>query len=271
VAQTGARQRVVPLALTATDDEIVAGIRSAIDPRRTRLAIIDLITSATARLLPVERIAAVLRDAGVPLLVDGAHAPGMLPLRIDALGADFFVGNLHKWAFAPRSTAILTVAPEWRPAIRPLAVSWHQLEGFPANVESSGTLDYTGWLAAPSGLFVLNSLGAERVRAHNAALARYAQQVVGAALGLDGAQLPEPGGRLSMRLVPLPVELPATNAMAVGLRDRISDELAAEVAVNAWRGRLLLRLSAQVYNRPEEYDRLAAGLPDVLAREIGEH
>jgi isopenicillin-N epimerase len=242
--------------LTASPDEIVAAVRAAVEPSRTRLVIVDLVTSSTARLMPVARITQALQGTGVPLLVDGAHGPGALPLQVDALGADFFVGNLHKWAFAPRSTALLTVAPQWRTRIRPLVVSWAEPEGFLSNVEEAGTLDYTAWLAAPSGVFVLRTLGLDRVRAHNAALARYGQQVVGAALGLD--DLPDPGGPLPMRLIPLPVNADA--AAAVRLRDRISDELRAEVAVNSWHGRLLIRLCAQFYNRPEEYDRLAEGL-----------
>jgi isopenicillin-N epimerase len=269
VAATGARERVVPVELTAADDEIVSAVTAAVDPSRTRLVIIDLVSSPTARRLPVERIAAALRPTGVPLLVDGAHGPGMMPLAIDALGADFFVGNLHKWAFAPRGTAILSVAPRWRSRMMPRVVSWAQPEGFPRSVESQATIDYTGWLAAPTGLFMLRTLGAERVWAHNSALVRYGQHVVGAALGVPGGQLPDPGGPMSMRVVPLPPSPgePRTDEDAHVLRDRIADRLGVSVAVNQWRGRLLLRLCAQVYNRADEYDRLAEALPDLLAED----
>jgi isopenicillin-N epimerase len=265
VTATGARERIVPLDLAATDDEIVA----AVDPSRTRLVIVDLITSPTARRMPVEGIAAALRPTGVPLLVDGAHGPGMMPLSIKALGADFFVGNLHKWAFAPRGTALLTVGAKWRSAMVPRVVSWAQPDGYPHNVEFQATADYTGWLAAPAGVFLLRTLGQERVWTHNAELARYAQHVVGTALGLSDGQLPDPGGPVSMRVLPLPVPVPAGDpelaARAFALRDRIADRLKVSVSVNAWRGRLLLRLCAQVYNHADEYDRLAEALPGLLA------
>jgi isopenicillin-N epimerase len=264
VAATGADLKIVPVPLTAGAQEIVAAIRNAVTPGRTKLVIVDLITSPTARLLPVVEIAQALRSSGIPLLVDGAHGPAAVPLEVDALGADFFVGNVHKWGFAPRSTAILTVAAAWRDRIRPVVVSWAHPDGYPANVEFGGTLDYTAWLAAPTGLFTLRTLGAERIRAHNDALARYGQHVVGRALGLDPAELPDPGGPLPMRLIPLPPNGSVGPAAAVRLRDRISDELRAEVAVNAWQDRLLLRLCAQVYNRPDEYERLAEGLPKLL-------
>jgi isopenicillin-N epimerase len=263
IEDAGAAIRTVPVGLTASDEEIVAGVLGAVDPSRTRLVVLDLIASSTARRMPVEAVARALRETGVPLLVDAAHAPGMLP--IDALDADFVVGNLHKWAFAPRGTAILAVAPRWRPAIRTRVVSWAQPAGFPRHIEEHGTADYTAWLAAPTGLFTLRTLDPERVRRHNADLAAYGQRTVGAALGLSAAELPDPGGPVAMRIVPLPPRLPGTIEAAVALRDRISDELRTEVAVNPFRGRLLLRVAAQVYNDTEEYDRLAAKLPDLLA------
>src|SRR5439155_17705772 len=123
VAAAGARLRLVTIPLDATDEQIVAAVREAATPGRTRLVIVDLITSPTARLVPVTNIAEALRGKGIPLLVDGAHGPGSVPLEVTALGADFFVGNVHKWAFAPRSTAILTVTPSWRVRIRPLPPS----------------------------------------------------------------------------------------------------------------------------------------------------
>lgn len=265
--RTGTDARTVAVALTATDDEAVAAIRAAIRPGRTRLLIVDQITSPTARLLPTAAIVAAAREAGVPVLVDAAHAPGMLPLRVADVGADFWIGNLHKWGYAPRGTAVLVVAPEWRPRIEPLVVSWDQEAGFPLSVESQATLDYTPWLAAPTGLYTLRTLGLDRVRAHNAALAAYGQWVVGAALGVAPADLPDPGGPgIAMRIIPLPSPVAGNFADATALRQRIADELATEVAVNAWAGRGWLRLCGQVYNHAEEYDRLARELPALLAQ-----
>ncbi|MFB9234312.1 aminotransferase class V-fold PLP-dependent enzyme [Plantactinospora siamensis] len=264
--RAGAVYRTLAVPLTATDDEWVAAIRSELRPGRTRLLVVDQLTSPTARLLPTAAISAAARSMDVPVLVDAAHAPGMLPTAVREVGADFWVGNLHKWAYAPRGTALLAVAERWRSRIEPLVVSWEQDAGFPLSVEYQATLDYTSWLAAPTGLFTLRTLGLDAVREHNTALAAYGQQVVGAALGLEPAQLPPPGGpSVAMRIVPLRRGLASTIDDARALRQRISDELATEVAVNAWGGRGYLRLSAQVYNRAEEYDRLAERLPSMLA------
>jgi isopenicillin-N epimerase len=265
--RAGATQRVVPLPLTATDDQTVAAIEEAITPGRTRLVIVDQVASPTARVMPVVRIAAATRRRDVPLLVDGAHAPGTHGIPVETIGADFWVGNLHKWMFAPRPTALLSVAPSWRDQMEPPVVSWHDSDGFPNRLEMAGTLDYTSWLAAPTGLFVMRQIGVERLRAHNTALAAYGQRVVGAALGLRSPEeLPQPGGTTpSMRVLPLPTGVATTEDAAHELRTRIAEELRVILPVMCWRGRGLLRLSAQIYNHPDEYDRLAAGLPRVLA------
>lgn len=260
----GVRTRTVQVPVTATDTELVGRVRTALTPR-TRLLIVDHITSPTARLLPVPALIAAAREHGIPVLVDGAHAPGMVPLELAALGADFWVGNLHKWAYAPRGTALLCVAPAWRDRIEPLVVSWEQDSGFPARVEFQATQDYTAWLSAPVGLFTLRTLGLDAVRRHNAALAAYGQRVVGEALGLAPTDLPDPGDPLvSMRIVPLPPGIAETVPDAVALRQRIADRLATNVAVNPCGGRGYLRLSGQVYNRATEYERLAEGLATAL-------
>lgn len=262
--RTGALLRMAPVPVAASDAELVDAVRAAFTSR-TRLLIVDHVTSPTARLMPVTRLVGLARERGIPVLVDGAHAPGMLPLEVTALGCDFWVGNLHKWAYAARGTALLYAAPPWRDRLEPLVVSWEQDSGFPARVEWQATSDYTSWLSAPAALFTLRTLGPEAVRRHNAALAAYGQRVVGAALKVASANLPDPGSAaVSMRIVPLPPGVADTAEGAAELSRRVADRLAAMVAVNACRGRGYLRLSAQVYNRPEEYERLADGLPALL-------
>ncbi|GIF02921.1 aminotransferase class V-fold PLP-dependent enzyme [Actinoplanes siamensis] len=264
--RTGATVRTVAVPLGASSAETVSRVRTALRPGRTRLLIIDQLTSATATLMPVKQIVAAARAQGIPVLVDAAHVPGMLPVDVDDIGADFWAGNLHKWAWAPRGTSLLVVAKEWRRRIDPLVVSWEHDRGFPASVESHGTADYTPWLAAPAGVFAMRTLGLDAIRRHNAALVAYGQRVVGSALGLDPADLPDPGGPgVSMRIVPLPAGLATTVPEAHALRQHIADKLGVETQMTAWGGRGLLRLSAQIYNRPEEYHHLADRLPALLS------
>ncbi|GIJ65172.1 aminotransferase class V-fold PLP-dependent enzyme [Virgisporangium ochraceum] len=295
--ETGALVREVPIRLDATDDDVVAALRAAMSGR-TRLVALDLITSPTARLMPVAAVHAALRGTGVPMFVDAAHAPGVIS---NPAPAEFWVGNLHKWAYAPRGTALLHVAARWRGRVRTPVVSWREAEGFPGSLEFSGVTDPTAWLAAPVGTYVLRTLGLDRVRHHNAALAAYAQATVGAALGHTPDSLPTPtgpptgtaptgtaptstgtrgrpasgtpgspaegtpgSGALPMRIVPLPAGIASTPDDAMLLRRRIADELQTEVQVSSWRNRGFLRLSANIYNLADEYDRLAERLPAFL-------
>jgi isopenicillin-N epimerase len=255
----------VEVPLTADDDTLVDRILSRVT-RRTRLVVLDQVTSATARLLPLDRLVGPLRAEGVAVLVDGAHAPGMLPLDVAALGADFWVGNLHKWAGAPRGTALLSVHPRWRSSMRTFVVSWSEDAGFPASFEHTGTTDPTGWLAAPTGLHTLSTFGWPALRQRNAGLVAWGQRVIAASIGADLAGLPV-HPTVSMRVVPLPGGVASTPAAAQALQTRIATEASCEVAVAAWRGQGLLRVSGQAYNRTTDYVRLADALPGILATE----
>lgn len=262
--RTGASRRVARVPLAPDDDAAVEAVLDAVTGR-TRLVIVDHITAATARVLPVRRIVEAVRArAGdrVAILVDAAHAPGILAEPVTAIDADFWVGNLHKWAYAPRGTALLSVAPRWRERIQSLVVSWSQEAGFPGSMEWVGAHDYTPWLAAPTGLFVLRSLGLDAVRRHNTALAEHGQALLAEALH---ATIPPRTG-LPMTVVPLPPGVAADPPSATALRRRISDELTTEVGLAAWRGQGFLRLSAQVYNREDDFQRLVEGLPSLLRR-----
>ena len=262
-ADTGATVTEVAVPLVATDDEVVGLLTGAVRPGRTRFAIVDQITSPTAKLFPVARIATALREKGVTVVVDGAHAPGMLPVDVTAIGADFWYGNLYKWAYTPRPAAALVVAEQHRSRVRPLVVSWESNAGFPAAVEYGGTLDYTSFLAAPTGLHFLHTLDPVRVRRHNADLAAYGQRVIAAALGVDRAELTG-SDEVAMRIIPLPPGTATDRDSAERLRTDIAAVLGFEVAISPWHGRGYLRVSGQIYNRGEEYDQLAAALPTLL-------
>ena len=261
-ARAGARLDTVHVPLDADDAGAAAAVLGAVTAT-TRLAVLDQITSPTARRLPLVELVPALQDRGVAVLVDGAHAPGQLAVDVGRTGADFWTGNLHKWAFAARGTAVLHVQPRWRARTLPLVASWGEGGGFPAAFADTGTDDLTAWLAAPRALRVLERLGPDRLRRHNVELAVAGQREVAAALGLDGALLPRDAA-VSMQLVPLPDGLVTDDASAAALQERIAERARVEVAVTTWAGRGFLRLSAQAYNAPADYRRLAADLPSLL-------
>jgi isopenicillin-N epimerase len=260
--ERGAVVDTVHVPLAATDDDVVDAVLGQVTDR-TRLVVLDHVTSPTARRLPLDTLVPALQERGAAVLVDGAHAPGMLDLDLARIGADFYVGNLHKWACAARGTAVLHAAARWRPALRPLVASWGEAEGFPLAFDETGTEDPTPWLSAPRALRLLGQLGLDRLRRHNVELAVAGQEEVARAIGVPAADLPRDPA-VSMQLVPLPDGIAATRESAAALQDRIGEESAVEVAVTCWDGRGFLRLSAHAYNAPADYRRLAAELPSVI-------
>ena len=146
----------------------------------------------------------------------------MLAVDLDRLGADFWVGNLHKWCCAPRGTAVLHAAERWRPTLRPLVASWGEADGFPLAFDDTGTEDPTAWLSAPRALRVLERLGLDRLRRHNVELAVAGQLEVAEALDVAPADLPRDAA-VSMQLVPLPEGMATSVEDADALQDRIGD------------------------------------------------
>ena len=154
----GARIVVVPIPVPFDcPDTLLTRMISAIT-RRTRLAVFDHITSAGGIVLPIKEMAALCRDRGVPVVVDGAHAPGQISLDVSQLGVDWYVGNLHKWAFAAKGTAVIWCASKRQPFLHPTSISHSLDKGFTAEFDYCGTRDNSPWLAAPAAADYLESL-----------------------------------------------------------------------------------------------------------------
>lgn len=257
-----ARVDTVHVPLEADDEEVTEAVLGAVH-ERTRLVVLDQVTSPTARRLPLVSLVPALQSRGVAVMVDGAHAPGMLAVDVGRIGADFWFGTLHKWACAPRGAAVLHAGERWRHVLMPLVASWGEEHRFPRAFDDVGSDDLTSWLSAPRALRVLDRLGLDRVRQHNVELAVSGQREVAESLGVDPSDLPRDPA-VSMQLVPLPAGLVTDTAEAAALQARIGEEAAVEVAVTTWAGRGFVRLSAAAYNAPADFRRLAADLPSLL-------
>lgn len=259
--RTGATRVVAEVPVESTNDEVVQLVAARCS-ERTRLLVVDQITSPTARRFPVQKLAALGHEVGAAVLVDGAHAPGMLPVDVPGIGADFWVGNLHKWPCAPAGTGALWVAPHHQEGLLPLVASAGD-QTFPACFEWMGTNDLSAWAAAPAALELLGSLGWDRVRAHNETLVRWGQMTVAEALGVPFDQLRHDPG-LSLAIVPLPAGLAATREEVQALQGYLARK-GVEAQLPGWGGRMTIRLSAHVYNQPSDYERLAAAARNLLA------
>jgi isopenicillin-N epimerase len=250
----GAKTRTIVLPHPISGPEQVADvIESAITPQ-TRVAIIDHITADTALILPVAEIAARCRQRGVATLVDGAHGPGAIPLDIPALGVDWYAGNLHKWAWSPRSSGILWVSPERQASLHHTVVSWGLDQGISAEFDWPGTRDPTPHLAAPDGLAWMQELGVERVQHYNHNLAIQAGWELA---GRWNSARPGPESMLGVMVtVSLPEHLGSTAEDAIALRQSLLFDGNIEVHLFAWMDRLWVRVSAQIYNDMSDVERL---------------
>ena len=230
---------------------------SAIGPR-TRLAVVDHVTSESALILPIQEIAARCRERGVAVAVDGAHAPGAIPLDVPSIGADWYVGNLHKWAYAPRSSAFLWAAPGRQEGLHPPVISWGIGRGYTTEFDWVGTRDPSAYLAAPAAIDFMRELGIDALRGYNHDLAWEGGHLLGSAWGTwPGLEEAMVG---TMATVPLPERLGSSKEDAARLRDALLEGDRIEVQLHAWRGRLSVRISTQIYNELPDVERLAKAI-----------
>ena len=253
--ERGATVRTVELPYPLSDSgDVVDAIVRALTSR-TRLVVVDHITAQSALVLPVAAITAACHARGVPVLVDGAHAPGSIALDIPALGADWYAANLHKWAHAPRSCGIIWARPEHQAMLRHPVVSWGSGHGFHAEFDHYATSDSTSYLAAPEGIAMLREWGFDAVRGYMHDLAIETARTLTDRWGTAIRTPDEMIG--AMITVPLPEAAGATAEEATRLRLALLTEDRIEVQLHAWRGALYVRVSAQIYNDRSDIIRLA--------------
>jgi len=245
---------------------------------RTRLALLDHVTSQTGLVLPIGTLVRELADRGVETLVDGAHAPGMLELDLEEIGSAYYTGNCHKWICAPKGAAFLHVRRDLHPTVRPVVIS-HGANSprtdrsrFLVEFDWVGTDDPTAVLSVPEAIRFMASLlpgGWPELREHNRRLALRGRQIVCRALGID---LPCPDGMIgSLAAMPLPPgspDPPASSLYTDPLQQLLLERWGIEVPVIPWPAppERLIRISAQLYNHPEEYELLAGALTELLRR-----
>lgn len=243
---------------------------------RTRFAVLDHVTSQTGLVFPIERLVRELHARGIETLVDGAHAPGMLPLNVEAIGAAYYVGNCHKWLCAPKGAAFLHVRSERQSEIRPLAIS-HGANStrtdrsrFHLEFGWTGTHDPTAYLAVPVAIRFLGSLlpgGWPAVMTRNRALVLEARQVLCRTLHVA---LPCPdemvGTLVTLPLPSTPEDSPDPACTRDPLQETLYSKFKIETSVTVWPAsrQRLLRISAHLYNTPAQYARLAHALSQLL-------
>ena len=270
--KTGAVVDLINLPFPGSDsNEVIERILKGCTSR-TRILLIDHITSPTALIMPLEDIVPAVQQRGIQVLVDGAHAPGMLPLRLAELGADYYTGNCHKWMCAPKGTAFLYVRSEHQSNLHPLTIS-HGMNRpvgestrFRLEFDWIGTRDLTGFLTLPALIDYMDGISNEGwagIMVRNRALAVEARDLICQELGLE---LPCPVdmiGSLATICLPGSVETTFTDYHVIDpLKQILRRQYGIEVSLSAWpspAGRYL-RISTQLYNALSQYRQLTEAL-----------
>lgn len=249
------RQIDVPLP-TASARSIVQTIEAALTDR-TRLLLIDHISSPTAVVFPVKQIIDLCAGRGVEVFVDGAHAPGMLDLDIESLGASYYTGNLHKWVCAPKGAGFLWVRRDKQDGVHPASISHFYQEGFVEEFNWQGTRDISAWLSAPDAIEFMAGLGWDAVRQYNHELAVWVNAMLSQRWLVEPAT-PADGSLIgSMATVQLP-EASCRNFQTIAeLQARLYDHDFIEVPVIEWGERWWVRPCCQVYNTADDYEKLS--------------
>ncbi|HWN16971.1 MAG TPA: aminotransferase class V-fold PLP-dependent enzyme [Candidatus Dormibacteraeota bacterium] len=278
--RSGARVVTVTLPFpVASEQAIVDTVMAGVTPR-TRLALLDHITSPTALILPIAPLVAALANRGIESVVDGAHAPGMVPLDLRALGASYYSGNCHKWLCTPKGSAFLHVRRDRQADTHPLTIS-HGAVGerpgrtrFRLEFDWTGTQDPTAWLTVPMAIDYLAGLvpgGWPALMARNRALALEARRLLCEAVGTAPACPDEMIGSIASVILPNNRTVEKRWRIRDPLQGRLFEDWGIEVPIMRWPAppRRLIRVSAQLYNRLPQYTRLAEALRKELPAELG--
>lgn len=259
-AKTGARyeRRTIPVPLHSID-EMVERFWSGVTPR-TRAIFISHITSPTALKFPLQEICKRAREAGVLTIIDGAHAPGQIPLDLTALDADFYTGNCHKWLCAPKGSGFLYVRREHQPMIEPLVISWGYVENstFVSRNQWQGTRDVAAFLSVPAAIEFQQNHNWDAVRQRCHALASEARQRISDLFHLEPIQPDSPDWFAQMVVAPIP------SCDTKTMQQRLYAEHRIEAPLYSWNGHTFVRVSFQGYNTSDDLERLIDALPVLL-------
>ena len=262
-AGCGGRVEQIPLPWPVTDPAALLEAVATHLPAGADLLVIDHITSPTGLVLPIEEIVALARSRGVPVLVDGAHSAGQLAVDLGALGADWWVGNLHKWLCAPKGAAVLWTRRDRQGDTHGLVTSHGYREGYALEFDWPGTFDPSAWLCADAAVALHERLGGAAFRAANHALVRTGRALLSDTTGLPSPHPDDP--RLYGSMAALPLGLPEADAEALNRHLWTTHRI--EVPVSPFQGDSVLRISGfSAYNTPDDYAHLARVLPDALQR-----
>jgi isopenicillin-N epimerase len=248
----------IPLPFT-TPEAVVDALFAGVTPR-TRAIYVSHLTSGTSAILPVQQICERARREGILTVIDGAHAPGQIPVDLEAIGADFYTGNLHKWMCAPKGCAFLYVRPEHQAWVESLTISWGWRPGntFVSRNQLQGTQDVSRYLAVPAAIDFQSQHNWEDVRAASHQRLRRLREHLHDVFETEPLYPEDGGWYAQMGLITLPVD------DVTGLNQRLFDEYAIEVPFTSHGGWNSVRVSVQGYVSDCDLERFADAITEVI-------
>ena len=242
-------------------EQVIETIWSGVT-NRTKVLFISHITSPTALTMPLKELTIRAKDAGIILLVDGAHGPGQVPIDLEEMGIDFYSGNCHKWLLTPKGCAFLYARPEVQSLIEPLIISWgnKSVEDSPFIQENEfqGTRDIAAYLSVSAAIKFWQKDEWQTIlkKCHELTLSARSQLIE--VTGLDPICPGNDGWFQQMVAQPLPTmdrEL---------FKQRLYDEFNIEIPVMECRDKSLIRISIQGYNTEQDVEKLMVALAKLL-------
>ncbi len=262
--RTGAKAVEFDIPFPVVNNElIIEKIINQITPK-TKIIILDHIASPTALIFPVKEIIELCRSKGIITIIDGAHAPGMLELNIESLGADFYTGNCHKWMFTPKGCALLWISKEWQSKINPLVISLFHGNSFQEEFAWTGTKNPAPWLSLSPAIDFYNALDFTKVREYNHKLVCDATELICSELKINEHANYDMLGFMSS--IELPVKMKIDEKTTMELRNHFMKKYWIELPFHIFDNRIFFRISAQVYNEIDDYKKLVSALKDFITK-----
>lgn len=245
------------------NDKIIDIVSNQINTN-TKIIILDHIASPTSLIFPIKELIKICKSRGIITIIDGAHAPGMLELDLESLGADFYTGNCHKWMFTTKGCALLWVSKEMQDKIKPLTISLFHGNGFQEEFAWTGTKNPASWLSLTPAIDFYNWLGFEKVREYNHNLVCDATDLICKELNIMEHSGYDMLGFLSS--IELPVKLKLNGNTTMALRNHFMKEYNIELSFHSLGNKIYFRISSQVYNEIGDYQKLIFAIKDFISK-----
>jgi isopenicillin-N epimerase len=262
--KTGTKFIEFDIPFPTVDNKIIINKINEQINNRTKILIVDHITSPTSLIFPIKEIIDLCRSKGIITIIDGAHAPGMLKLNLDELGADFYTGNCHKWMFTAKGCAFLWISKKWQNKIHPLVISLFYGNGIQSEFGWTGTKNPSSWLALSPAIDFYKTLGFDRICEYNHKLICEATELICDELDIHKHSDYNMLGFMSS--IEFPVKMVINTRTTMDLRNQFMRDYKIELSFHNLNDKIFFRISSQVYNEIDDYKKLIPAIKDFISK-----